>query len=318
MTEPCDLSTLTDGQVADLVANLAPHAPRDVNEDAARHQWAAIEAAQAPPAREVLLGCLRWPDMSSVGRGTDLAAWREQTGSLDVIRCYPAGKTGTAGMSEARKAVEFDPTVPLVVSSLVTGRNVDVEALAREHQTLADKVNAARTQAGLDPSPMWAIMDAEPEHERGRAYTEAQWCDQFLRWADAHDRLAPSVEARVLNLTGYQFTKRIDRFAKIHGELTVIAVDPYWRTKASDIQAGEADLTDAVDWAEAHGVRTAWGEWGIDPGPGSLDRIDRAFRFVASSKPVFAPYFQLFGAWDSRLTTADDFAHYRAAATAAP
>jgi hypothetical protein len=301
MTEPCDLTAVDRAGLQQLAAGFVAH---DLTTDAALRDAIAVMCASHPapeqPAPPSTLMGVQWGPVMPSGGG--LGEWEQRTGHpVDVIRCFPAGQTGTGGLKAARQATAARPGVPLVVSSLVTGRNVDLDALAREHQALTATAGRA-----------WAIMDAEPEHERGRSYTEAQWCDTFTRWVAAHEKYAPDVECRILNLTGYQFAQRIDRFASIHGDLAIVAVDPYWRAgKPSAIQASERDLADAVDWATSRSLPTAWGEWGCDPGAGAEDRIARAFAAIADYAPVWAPYLQVVGAWDHKLVADSEFAAYR-------
>ena len=304
MTEPCDLTAVDRPGLQQLATAFVVH--ERTTDDALRSAVTVMCAShpqqpEQPPAPSTLMG-VQWAPVMPAGGG--LAEWEQRTGHpADVIRCFPAGKTGVDGLKAAKAAAAARPGVPLVVSSLVTGRGVDLVALAQAHQALAVGTGAR----------VWAIMDAEPEHERGRGYTEAQFCATYTQWVAAHEKYAPDVECRILNLTGYQFAQRIDRFASIHGDLAIVAVDPYWRAgKPSAIQASERDLADAVDWATSRSLPTAWGEWGCDPGAGAEDRIARAFAAIADYQPVFAPYLQLVGAWDHKLVADSEFAAYRA------
>lgn len=283
MADPYDPSQLTDAEAAD-VAHYAVDQAMTVGARPAVDKTivalcAAIEEAKA--ARPISAGVI-----VPAGGWDYVVDFEDRTAPLEMIRCFPAGKTLVPSLAQVDGAIDRYPGVGVMWSCFMAGRDFS-------DAQVADFAKAIRARA--DKLPWLDIaVDAEPDR-KDRGYTAAQFVEGLTRLKAAvgdHPKIR-----WVLNLTGYDFARRIGAWLDAAELVTVLAVDPYWRAdmKPNPVQGGKQDILDAAAWAKTHGLAFAWGEWGCNRGANQVTNLNLAFDLVEATRPQRLPYFHNVG-----------------------
>jgi len=296
---PCDLAPLTRDQLQQLGHAFVNH---DDTTDAALRNALTVMCAshptpeQAPPVlRGVTVSAAGWPAV---------ADFQTNTLPLQMLRCFPAGKTLAASLSQVDAAIDRHPGVGVMWSTFMAGRSFTDGQVAEFAQAI---------RARADRLPWLDIaVDAEPDR-KDRSYTVPQFVAGLERLKTA---VGPHPKIRwVLNLTGYQFTQRIGAYTAAIPHVDVLAVDPYWKNdlKPDPVQGGRQDVIDAADWAKNAGLAFAFGEWGAQRGANQATNLHLAFDVIDLVRPDRIPYFHdLNNAPGGCSLTADTYPVYAA------